>query len=251
MPVKRRLRARAPRLKRPLGINVLLAYLGVLLAFYIIYFILSLPNPLVIVLGRFVLDNAALLILIGLAAGTALLLYGVAKRAGWAFWLSLVWFAAGIVNAAVNLAALASEVLGLVSWLTALSSISVIVINGLIIWYLGIKRAYFFAPASRAAAATGRPDRIFSYGIIAFVVIVLGLSLGLGIGFYRSNITMADSLISELGTAANSEQEIALCNGKEAIERDLCFLITAIKQDSKSLCDHITSSFYRASCLRA
>ena len=234
---------------RPIGIKVLVGYLILLLFFYFAYLFVSVKAPVAVIFGQMIGGiQAALLTSVTIAVLLATL-YSIHKRRKWGYYLSLVWFAFGIINSIVALVLLKPEVVTVTRNFLALSSFAVFIINIIAIIYIVSEKDYFFAKKFLLK----RPriiDKVFVTLIIIFVVGTLVIGGLLGYDFYKTNIKLADSLIAELEDKTNMQQD-EICNSKSEQEKDLCLLVVSIKEGSHLKCNEIESEFYRFACMRA
>jgi len=239
----------------PLSIKVLIVYLIFLGLFNVINLAAGLKEATVVLMGftitgilAFSIHILMILILIAIA-------YGIGRRSVWGFDLAIAWFFLGILNSIFSALFLKSFVFEFVRELTLISSISVILINSLVIWYLFAQKKYFFSHF-RHKATLELEDKIFVYTIICFWVIVLLIGITLGVKFFKSTTEKTDKLVEELN-GKQLFQAMDICKEKSGSEKDLCYVVlvtmqrgnTAVKE--LGLCDKIVSDFLRFTCARA
>ncbi len=236
---------------RPFSINVLMGYVVFLIALYLFYFALELRSPVTIFLGNVITGQNALLIdaaALGILIATFV---GFIKKRSWTFYLALLWFAGGLINAIFSITFLESGVFFLVKDLIVLSFVSLILVNSLILWYLFYRKEYFMhGPVSYEGK-----DRFFVYALVSFWAIIILIGLIIGLKYYNYTTSTTRSLLDETnGMDLDSATE--LCSSKSGYEKDLCFVVLAVShgneiQDAEEFCNKVETSFYRITCMRA
>ena len=230
----------------PPGIKVLIAYASIVTIFYIIYLFIGAQNPISIFFGRLVTGASAILVDLISVILLGFIIYGLAKRTRWIFWLSLIWFSYGVINAIVSAFFIRTQFL-ILKDLMLLSTISVLLLNGLIIWYIYSEKEYFVN--KHVTKVTKAKDKMFVYIITAVLIISVLLTLTIGINFYKTTIKTANSIIQEFSDVGASE---FVCDKKEGEERDICYIILAVATNATdSICSGIESDFYKLTCYRA
>jgi len=234
---------------RPIGIKVLTAYLGVVLFFYLAYIIFGLNSPMAVIFGQMVWGWQAAVFTVIISIFLIITIHSIAKRKRFGYHLSLAWFIFGIINSIVSLALLKSEIVTFTRNFLLLSAFAVFFINIIAIIYIVSEKQYFLA--ERFLLKSPRIiDKVFIALITIFVLSTLVVGGFLGYDFYKSNIMITDSLISELAGKTDAQQN-TVCSSKPEQEKDLCLLIMSIKKGSYEKCGEIKSEFYRFACLRA
>ncbi|MBW3022594.1 hypothetical protein KY308_00635 [Candidatus Woesearchaeota archaeon] len=235
---------------RPIGIKVLVAYLTVLLFFYLSYLFVGFKAPLAVVFGQLIGGVPALLLTAAMIIVLLITIYSIAKRKKWGYHLSLIWFIFGIINSLISLILIgSSSIVTVTRDFLILSSIAVFVINIIAIIYILSEKQYFFA--KRFLLKKSRMiDRVFVGLMIIFMVAIISVGCLLGYDFYKTNIKITDSLILELEGKNIAEQE-QTCISKVSQEKDICLLILSIKTGSYKKCEEIESEFYRFACMRS
>ncbi len=236
---------------RPFSIKVLMGYIVFLIAFYLLYLIMELSSPATILFGKIVTGQNALLIDIGVLAALVAMLVGFVKKRSWTFYLALLWFAGGIINALFSIAFIESGLFFLVKDLIVLSFTSVILVNGLIIWYLLYRKEYFMhGPVSYEGK-----DKFFVYALLSFWLIIILIGVTIGFKYYDYTTSTTKELLAEVnGLDLNSATYV--CDSKDGYEKDLCFVVLAVShsngiEDAEDFCSKVQTGFYKITCLRA
>ena len=231
----------------PSGIKVLIAYTGFITLFYLLYFLFAAKKPISVVFGVMLSGNTALIIELASLMLLFLILYGLVKREFWVFYLSLAWFSFGIVNALVSLVKFNSEFDILRKVLFA-SSLVVILLNGIIVWYVYSEKKYF--RTKHLNKETKTKDKLFVYIISIFIIVSLLILITYGLEFYNTTLKTTNRVISEIQSA---EVPDIVCTQKTGQEQDICYLVIAMINEGRdsSLCENIRSDFYKMTCYRA
>ena len=231
----------------PPGIKVLIAYVGAITLIYLLYFLSGISKPVSVIFGKLINGPLAYVLELGSLAVLIVILYGLIKREFWVFYVSLAWFAFGLLNAVISLISFRSEFDVLRTVLVA-SSFVVIVLNGIIVWYVYSEKYYF--KVKHLNKETKAKDKFFVYVISTFLIVSLLILLTFGINFYNTTIKTTNKVIAEL---SNSSAPEIVCAQKSGNERDICYLVLSIKKDGRdsSLCENIASDFYKITCYRA
>ena len=231
----------------PPGIKVLISYVGAITLIYLLYFISGITKPVSVIFGKLISGPLAYVLEIGSLIVLIVILYGLIKREFWVFYVSLAWFTFGLLNAVVSLLSFKSEFDVLRTVLVA-SSFVVIVLNGIIVWYVYSEKYYF--KVKHLNKETKAKDKFFVYLISTFLVVSLLILLTFGVNFYNTTIKTTNKVIAELNNAPDPE---IVCAQKTGNEKDICYLVLSIKEDgrNRSLCDSIVSDFYKITCYRA
>ncbi len=233
--------------KLPAGIKILVVYTGVIVFFYLLYLIFGATQPVSIFFGKLlygapatVLEMISLLLLITI-------IYGLVKKHYWVFWLSLSWFIFGVLNALVSLTTFNAEFDVLKNVLVT-SSYVVILLNGIIAWYIYSEKEYF--KVKHLNKETKAKDKFFVYIISVALIVSLLFLATFGLNFYNSTLKTVHNLVSELKESGYPE---LACAKKMGSEKDLCYLILTVANENKSshLCDNIESDFYKMTCYRS
>jgi len=231
----------------PPGIKVLVAYTGVIALFYLLYLLFGITRPISILFGNVFYGTAATVIELASLGLLIAIIYGLIKRHFWVFWVSLAWFSFGALNAIVSLLWFQAEFDALKSILVV-SSLVVIVLNGVIVWYVYSEKEYF--KVKHLNKETKAKDKFFVHLITVFLIVSFLILLTFGINFYNTTIKTTNKLIAELQAAELPE---LLCAQKTAQEQDICYLVVSIMKETKEprICENIRSDFYKITCYRA
>ncbi|MEK6886506.1 MAG: hypothetical protein AABW88_01620 [Nanoarchaeota archaeon] len=231
----------------PPGIKVLIAYTGFITLLYLLYFLFAAKKPISVVFGVLLSGNIALVIeLISLGLLFSIL-YGLVKREFWVFYISLAWFSFGILNAVISLIKFNSEFDILKKVLIA-SSFIIILLNGLIVWYVYSEKKYF--KTKHLNKETKAKDKVFVYIISIFIIVSLLILITYCLEFYNTTLKTTKDIVSEL---KNADVPDIVCVQKSGNEQDICYLVLAIMNEEKGSqqCENINSDFYKMTCYRA
>lgn len=229
----------------PPGIRVLIAYTGIIALLYLIYLLFGLSQPISVLFGKFIYGTGATIVEIVSLGLLISIIYGLFKRHFWVFYVSLIWFIFGALNAIVSLTAFQNEFDVLRSVLL-ISSLVVVVLNGIIASYIYSEKKYF--KTKHLNKETRAKDKFFVYIISTFIIVSLLLLVTYGISFYTETIQTTNKVIAELEDTPNPE---LLCAQKAVPEQDICYLVLTILENRPHLCENINSDFYKITCYRA
>jgi hypothetical protein len=231
----------------PAGIKVLIAYVSIIALFYLLYLLFGVTKPVSVFFGQFLYGTAATTVELTSLALLIAIIYGLARRHYWVFWISMVWFVFGFLNAVVSLLRFGTEFDALRDVLLT-SSFVVIILNGIIAWYIYSERAYF--KVKHLNKETRAKDKFFVYLISVVLIVSLLILVTFGIRFYTSTLKTTNKLVAELKDAPLPELH---CAQKEGPEQDLCYLIVSVMREGKepSICENIDSDFYKMTCYRS
>lgn len=249
-PVLKPKAEKKPIIEKHTGIRTLIFYTILLAFFYVFYLFFTLQTPTVPFLGKFVKGAAAVAINIAFIAVLIFVIYGFLKKRAWVWKLALVWFGFGIINSLLTLIIIWPQK-GLIKELMFLSSVVIILVNGLVIWYLAQIKDYFVKP--KHPFHYGTKDKVFVYLLLCIWVFILALSIVNGVKFYNSTTAVIDSTIEEL-EGASLIHSIVICEQKEGEERDICLMIVATMYRTENIgyvCEKIESDFYETICLQS
>lgn len=231
----------------PPGIKVLAAYTGIIALLYIAYLLFGVTKPISIIFGMLVygamanvLELSALIVLLSI-------IYGLLKRHYWVFYVSLAWFSFGLLNALISLLRFKSE-FDVLRNILFISSFVVIVLNGIIVWYVYSEKQYF--RTKHLDKKTKAKDRFFVYVVSVAIIVSLLFLITFGLNFYTSTLKTTSKVIDELQQSALPE---LLCAEKNSTEQDICYLVLSIMNQEKEprICESINSDFYKITCYRA
>lgn len=233
------------------GMRILIGYSIILCFIYIFYFLIGIYKPELLFLGGEFMSYAALLIDIVLVAALIYLIYGLVKRKIWAWWFCILWYAVSIINSVWSVYMMRFNVYNILHELLILSSLFIVLINALIIWYIHSKRTYFTAPHKEERFE--KKDKIFVYSLAGFWILLILISLSVGYDFYKDTTSMADAIIEELKDTTPLHA-IEICETKKGKEKDICFVVFVTvfeRYDLAPVCSRIESDLYRFSCMQA
>ncbi|MFO8016923.1 MAG: hypothetical protein R6U32_07525 [Candidatus Woesearchaeota archaeon] len=248
--LKERFESFGGRIKVKKGVRALVIYSFILLAVYVLYFILGIYKPELLFLGGTFTSYTALLVDVVLIGILIYLIYSLVKRKPWAWWLCILWFSLSILNSVWSVYIMRRNVYNILHELLILSSIFIILINGLIIWYVSARRDYFRKP--RSELRFGRKDKVFVYSLVCFWILLILISLSIGYNFYEDTTRIAADVIDEM-RGTTPLHAIEICETKTGNERDICFVVFVTvfdEQDLTPVCSRIESDLYRFSCMQ-
>ncbi|MBI4149910.1 hypothetical protein HY488_00740 [Candidatus Woesearchaeota archaeon] len=232
-----------------LGLKLLYWYTMVLGVLYVFYFFAGLYNPSLFLLKSY----ASLIIDVVLIVLLFYIFYGFKNRRYWAWKLSMLWYTFAVIYSILLVYVLRQGLYTISRELFMISSFFLIVINGLIVWYIYQKRDYFLDKMHREVF--GIKDKFFVYSIVCFWAMLLTIGITVGIKFYQDTTQLADSLINELSDIAmkGDWQEGNLrCAAKSGAGKDVCYVVLAtISHGKADYCGNIESHVYRFSCRHA
>ncbi|MBT5021899.1 hypothetical protein HOK51_11325 [Candidatus Woesearchaeota archaeon] len=240
--------------KIPLGIRMLIGYLGFLAALYVVSFWQGITFPTTILFGSVITGTRALIINVFLVLMLFIMIYGFVKRKAYTFDLSIAWFGFSLLNSLISLLLLESKEYLIFKSMLYISLITLVLVSGVIIWYILHERKYFYSKYFKERGVQHR-DKVFVYTLISFWIIVILIGSTLGIAFYERSTGLVDKTISEINELEYFTQDF--CDSKEGEERDICILVLLtyrnVKQNEpafalKPYCEEIGSEFYKFTC---
>lgn len=233
-------------LNLPQGIKVLIAYTGIIALFYLIYLMFGVTKPVSIIFGALIYGPAASILELLALAVLVSIVYGLIKRHYWVFYVSLIWFSFGLLNALISLLRFKSE-FDVLRNILLVSSFVVIVLNGIIVWYVYSEKKYF--RTKHLNKETKEKDKFFVYVISVAIIVSLLILATFGLNFYTTTLKTTNKVIEELQQSPVPE---LLCAQKNNSEQDVCYLVLSIMREGESrLCENIKSDFYKITCYRA
>ncbi|GEM_PF-6939111 len=228
------------------GLRLLYSYTVIMAALYVFYIFVALYDPGILLLKSY----ASLLIDVVLLVLLFCVVYGFRKRKYWAWKLALFWYSAGIIYSILIVYLFRKGAYLLSNELFRVSSLFILVINGLIIWYIFHKRDYFIDHTHEERF--GFKDRFFVYSLVSFMAMVLTIGLTAGIWFYYSTTVLAGSLVHEMrDIAADQDWETGHqhCAAKTGAAKDVCYVVLAtVSHGRAQYCQYVESPVYRFSC---
>lgn len=232
-----------------LGLKLLYGYTIALGVLYFFYFLIGLYFPdLFPPHGHALLFLDALLLII-----LFYVIYGMKHRKYLVWKVSMLWYAFAIVYSIFLLYILGQGIYIVSAGLFALSSFLILIINGIIIWYIYHKEDYFLDHTHHDVF--GIKDKFFVYSMVCFLAMVITISLTVSVKFYHDTTQLADSLIHELRDVAAGgywEEGYMRCAAKSGAGKDVCFVVLATLSHGRAdYCNSIASPAYRFSCRQA
>ncbi|MFQ5474863.1 MAG: hypothetical protein ACE5DM_03430 [Candidatus Nanoarchaeia archaeon] len=238
----------------PIGVRVLIGYLGFMGILYIAAFFSNITYPTTLLFGQIITGTWAVLINLAIVLLLAIIIRGLIKREAYTFDLALVWFGAGILNSILSFILLKNTTFSVLGDFLYLSFITIVVVDSLVIWYLLHEKKYFHSRTFHERPWHHR-DKVFVYILVAFWVLVLLIGISYGLNFYGETTRMVDQTVVELSASQGFFAEDT-CLAKEGKEKDVCLVVLATMYNSSDInqiskiCKNIDSDFYRFTCLR-
>ena len=162
----------------------------------------------------------------------------------------MLWYLISVVNSIWSVYMMRLNVYNILHELLVLSSIFIVLINILIIWYAYQKREYFMHPHTEDKP--GKKDKVFVYSLACFWILLILISVSIGYEFYDDTTGMAEGIINELKDTTPLHA-IEICETKDGSERDICFVVFVTifeRYDVIPVCSRIESDLYRFSCMQ-
>lgn len=240
----------AAKVHKKSGIKVLITYSVILSFFYLFYLIVGIYKPELLFLGGLFRSYMALLADLVLIIFLFVMVYGLNRRKRWAWWACITWYALSIINSIWSVYIMKANVYNILHELLILSSVFIIMINLLIIWYTYYKRGYFINPHSEESFM--KRDKAFVYSLVCFWAVLILISMSIGYNFYKETTEMAQVIIDEM-RGTTPLHAIEICETKDGKDRDICFVVfvTIFQNDDMTpVCGRIDSDLYRFSCMQ-
>ncbi|MBR9676623.1 hypothetical protein GOV04_00590 [Candidatus Woesearchaeota archaeon] len=238
----------------PAGIKVLIGYTSFLGIFYLTYLIFGAYVPTTVLFGKIIEGSLAVLINMVYLTALLVLLYGLIKRKRWGWELALGWYIFGIIDSIISTIIIKANNFSILASFVQLSSLGIIFMNVVALWYLISKKDYFLG--RKFDRHFHVEDQIFVTMTVIFLSIMLVLIVGAAKTYYDTTKTLTASAIDDLSgkTLFNS---ILTCEQKFGEFRDSCYLVTVIMHENaekvtlQDVCDRIQSTFFKFTCMRA
>jgi len=228
------------------GLRLLYSYTVMLAALYVFYIFAALYDPGILLLKSY----ASLFIDVVLLVLLFCVIYGFRNRKYWAWKLSMFWYGAAVIYSILIVYLFRQGIYAISSELFRISSLFILVINSLIIWYIYHKRDYLVDRTHEERF--GLKDRFFVYSLISFMAMVLTIGLTSGWWFYHNTTRLADSLVLELQDIAVEQDWEAghqHCAAKTGAAKDVCYVVLAtVSHGRAQYCQYVDSPVYRFSC---
>jgi hypothetical protein len=227
----------------PLGMKILTIYTSILALLYLFF---SITIPTNVFFGIVALGNAARLLNIAFLCILCAIIAGLLLKKHWAGGVACGFFIFEILNLAISLIVRRSL---LENALVIMTSVVIVALNSLILWYLYEKREYF---TDLRHFKSGKADRMFIIGIISLAAVLLLSACVYAAGMYKTTISLTDRMIDEMQGAAK-EDALQRCSFYEGKEKDVCYVVAASAyQDVPGyVCDDVDDNFYRLACMQA
>lgn len=236
--------------KTPFSIRILIGYSSILVMFYLLYFVMGVYRPQLLFLGGAIISYSAIFIDALFVISLFVLIYGLKNRKSWAWLLGIIWYSLSTVHSIASVYLTAPNLYNILRELLVLSSVFIVIINLLIIWYIYTKKDYFRNP--RHEDKFGKTDKIFVYSLVCFWAIMILISISIGFNFYKDTTTVAENIVNEIKDTTPIHA-IAICETKTGKERDICFVVLVTvfeKENLEPMCGRIDSDLYRFSCMQ-
>jgi hypothetical protein len=171
--------------------------------------------------------------------------YGILMKYYWAWQLAITWFVFEILNSFVSLRFIGDNVFS--SYLVA-GSYYLIAIDLVILWFLYKKKDRF----TTRKITYRKEDRAFVFSFLILVIVMLLLVSSFFARLYVQTSALSRKIISEINHKSY-DQAIFVCEDKELVERDMCYVVVAVafEEFERELCDLVNFEFYKATCVRA
>ncbi|MBT7902952.1 hypothetical protein HN587_03740 [Candidatus Woesearchaeota archaeon] len=241
----------------PLGIKLLIGYLIFLLSLYLLSFWQGITFPTSILFGTVVSGVRALVINSALVILLVLMIYGFWMRKAYTFDLSVAWFGFALVNSLLSLLLLDSKEYMVFKGLLYLSLFTLLLVNGVIIWYILHEKKYFYAEYFRERKVQHR-DKVFVYVVTSFWIVTLLIGITLGANFYQRSTAMVDITINELKEVESVSPDF--CEQKTGEAKDICLLVITTYRNTQlgeskaellPVCEKVGSEFYKFACKKS
>ena len=239
----------------PLGIKVLGIYSSFILLIYLICFFAGMDFPLTVFFSKIIQGTDAFMINLAFIALLASFIYGMVKRRQWAYYMGLLWFVFTSINSIVSVLTVNEPLLAIMQQLKTISLISVLLINGIVIWYLVAERKWFLQKRIELKPVRAQ-DKIFVAVIIIFWIAALIIGLIFGAIMFSDAKVKVNSMMATM-IAKEYNEAIDYCNSKTAEDKDICYTVLATikyidtRNDIAQLCGNVESAFYKFTCYRA
>jgi hypothetical protein len=227
----------------PLGIRILIIYTSVLALLYL-FFALTVPTNMFF--GIAVFGSAAKLLNLAFLGALIIMIAGFVMKKHWAGGMAFGFFLFEILNLGISLSV--RHVL-LENILLMVSSIIIVLINCMILWYIYEKRDYF---TDLRHFKSGQSDKFFIIGIISLAAVLILSTFAYAAAMYKPTIEITDKMIEEMN-GKTMEEAVFRCSFYEGKEKDVCYLVaaSAYRNAPEGICDNINNQFYKLTCAQA
>ena len=238
----------------PKGIRVLVGYFSVIALLYLVFMVLGFASPVALLFSNVLQGGWAMFVNVIVFLLLCYIIYGFIRRAKASFYIAFAWMCLGIINSITSLVFIERTSLDALNNLIALSSYAVLLINGLVIWYLLHEHHYFFDLHYKRKELM-KQDKWFISVISVIWIVILLSSLFVGVDFYKHTTQLTDDIVDEI-SQKYFWQIGSHCDSKMGDSRDLCFMIHAALKKREGYtnyartCDKISSDVYKFTCQR-
>lgn len=230
--------------KVPIGIKILFGY-SLFLILINLLFALFLEN--VVFFGFSFSGVMAKTVYVLFAVLLGIVLYGFVKRGKLAFYYALFWYCISIIDSFVSLFAM--KFVDFNSSLFLAFMLTVMLINGLTLGYVSMKKDYFVHKLK--VNKTPYEDKLFVGVLSVFVLFLLVFGIYGGLNFYKNTKNQMDIMSVELQNSNILEAEVK-CASMTDEEADVCYMVLANSvSEGSEYCSYVTRGFYRFICERA
>lgn len=234
------------------GEKAIYDYTLFLAAIYIIYFFIGITSPDLLTAAGITAKTTSLIVDFVLIVFILYFIYLLKNKSKKTFLVGTSWYALSAIATILFAYNVDKNIFPLLKDLLILSSVFIVAINFLVVWFLVKKRHYFKAfKKEKQTKKQKDADSIFAKSIIIMWGILIIISFFLGAKSYSHTTRLADSMMDEF-SGLSLNKAILLCEEKQGEEKDVCFVVLAATyRDVEGLCDRIGSGFYRFVCRQA
>jgi hypothetical protein len=215
-----------------------------------LYLFLGVLFPTTIIFGHEITGSLAQLINLFSFFVMLVMIYGFVSRKPWVWEYSIIWYILSMVSSFFALVVRASNIVKILSDSIIMTSIIVFIINGMVIWYIAVRKKFF---KQKHPHIHDDHDRVFIHMMtLFFVILLLTSTLGL-VGFYQRTSRSIDNNINMV-RGNTIEEALFRCAQQEQPDRDLCFLTVVVAEPDEvdqDICKLIFSNFYKLTCFEA
>ena len=241
----------------PFGIKALIVYSLFMTLLYAFYFLVGMNFPLAVLFGSIIEGSSAFFLNLFSVLVFATVTYGLIKRRKWCYIFSIVWFLLNIFNSLFSIFLKNPSFFRVMEQFSLISFLTVIFINGLIIWYLIEQKEYFFNHNKKFKhKRITHKERVLISILAGFWIVVLVIGVIMSVRLYLDMTSKVDSVMKIVAPKDSTDAKI-YCDSLSGGDKDVCYVVLAtIKHvestnDISSLCSKISSIFYRYTCYRA
>jgi hypothetical protein len=227
----------------PLGMKILIIYTSALALLYLFFTVVVPAN---VFFGIATLGNAARVLNIAFLCILAVVVAGLLLKKHWAGGIACGFFIFEVLNLAVSLIVRRNL---LENALVIATSVIIMALNLLILWYLYEKREYF---TDMRHFKSGKADRMFIIGIICLAAVLLLSACAYAAAIYKTTISMTDRMIDEIRWMEKNDA-LQRCSSYEGKEKDICYVVAASAYSDvpEYICNDVDDNFYRLACMQA